>query len=192
MIVYRRRPGDVLAAVELGLRDLGLDHLYTHAYPLIGVISVAPGVTAWCDGRKLTCHHASGEITWPAADAEGAARRLAELAKSAEASPWTAPAQTVSPPSPMYSGSSAAGSAGAACPGCIMPATPAARDGTRPTSKAKIPATCGIRSSAPSRKPQMQIGAAETVVALLPGRKVARETGSYPRDPTTSPYRRLI
>jgi hypothetical protein len=83
---YRRRPGDVLAAVETGLRELGLDHLYIHAYPGIGVLSVAPGVTAWCDGRRLTCHHASGDLAWPAADALGAARQLAELAKNTQAS----------------------------------------------------------------------------------------------------------
>jgi hypothetical protein len=85
MNAYRQQPRDVLAAVELGLRELGLDHLYTHAYPLIGVLSVTAGITAWCDGRLLTCRHASGNITWPAADALGAARRLAELATSAEA-----------------------------------------------------------------------------------------------------------
>ena len=83
---YRRHPQVVLAAVESGLRELGLDHLYTHAYPAIGVISVAPGVTAWCDGRRLTCHHASGDLAWPAVDAAGAARQLAELAKSTGAS----------------------------------------------------------------------------------------------------------
>jgi hypothetical protein len=83
---YRRRPHDVLAAVETGLRELGLEHLYARAYPVIGVISVAPGVTAWCDGRWLTCHHASGDRTWPAADALGAARELAELVQGAEGS----------------------------------------------------------------------------------------------------------
>jgi hypothetical protein len=83
---YRRRPGDVLAAVETGLRELGLDRLYTRAYPVIGVISVAPGVTVWCDGRWLTCHHASGDLTWAAADALGAARELAELAQGSEGS----------------------------------------------------------------------------------------------------------
>jgi hypothetical protein len=35
--------------------------------------------------RLLTCRHPSGNITWPAADALGAARQLAELATSAEA-----------------------------------------------------------------------------------------------------------
>jgi hypothetical protein len=83
---YRRHPKTVLAAVESGLRELGLDHLYTHAYPMIGVISVARGVTAWCDGHRVTCHHASGDLTWPAVDAVETARQLAELAKTARAS----------------------------------------------------------------------------------------------------------
>ena len=77
---YRRRPGDVLAAVELGLRELGLTRLYLVACPLVGVLSVAAGVTAWCDGRTLRWRHAGQETIWPVADAAGAARRLAELA----------------------------------------------------------------------------------------------------------------
>jgi hypothetical protein len=40
---YRRRPADVLAAVEIVLRDLGLDRLYLRACRRVGVLSVAPG-----------------------------------------------------------------------------------------------------------------------------------------------------
>jgi hypothetical protein len=84
-MTYRRRPGDVLAVVELVLRDLGLTRLYMRACQSIGVISVAANLTAWTDGRTLTWRHAGEETTWPAADAEGAAKQLAELAKGTEA-----------------------------------------------------------------------------------------------------------
>jgi hypothetical protein len=79
---YRRRPGDVLAAVELGLRDLGLTHLYRQACPVVGVLSVAAGVTAWCDGQSLTWRHDGRDVRWSPADAPGAARALADLARS--------------------------------------------------------------------------------------------------------------
>lgn len=81
MPVYHRRPAAVLAAIEIGLRDLGLSHLYLSACSLVGVLSVAPGVTAWCDGRTLRWKHGDTEIRWPIADAQGAAEQLAELAQ---------------------------------------------------------------------------------------------------------------
>jgi hypothetical protein len=81
MPAYRRSPGAVLAAVAAGLDDLGLLHLYLSACPLIGVLSVAAGVTAWCDGRILRWRHAGTETRWPITDAAGAARELAELAR---------------------------------------------------------------------------------------------------------------
>jgi hypothetical protein len=59
----------------------GLTRLYLRACPLVGVLSVALGVTAWCDGRTLTWRYASEEVSWPVSDVEGAAQRLAELAK---------------------------------------------------------------------------------------------------------------
>jgi hypothetical protein len=80
---YRRRPGDVLAAVELGLRDLGLTRLYRQACPRVGVLSVALGVTAWCDGRVLCWRHGDRDVRWSPAGAAGAARALADLAQDA-------------------------------------------------------------------------------------------------------------
>jgi hypothetical protein len=82
---YQRRPGNVLAAVEIELRDRGLTRLYVRACPLIGVISVASGVTAWCDGRTLRWRYGDQETMWPVVDAVRAAEQLAELAKHAEA-----------------------------------------------------------------------------------------------------------
>jgi len=81
MPAYRRRPGGVLAAVEAGLRDLGLSRLYVAACPVVGVLSVAAGVTAWCDGRTLSWRQAGEWVTWPIADAQGAAEQLAQLAE---------------------------------------------------------------------------------------------------------------
>lgn len=81
--IYRRHPATVLTAVVLGLRDLKLDHLYALAFPDIGVLSVAYGVTAWCDGRTLTWHQDGEPVDWPIADALGAAEQLAALAQQA-------------------------------------------------------------------------------------------------------------
>jgi hypothetical protein len=80
---YRRPPRNVLAAVESGLRNLGVSRLYGSACPLVGVLPVARGVTAWCDGRTLRWSHGGTETRWPIADAQGAAEQLAELAKVA-------------------------------------------------------------------------------------------------------------
>lgn len=35
-----------------------------------------PAASVWCNGRIFRWATADGEVTWPAADAEGAARRL--------------------------------------------------------------------------------------------------------------------
>lgn len=77
---YRRKPHAVLSAVESGLRDLGVDHLYGAACADVGVLSVAYGVTAWCNGRTLCWTHGGTETRWPIADAMGAAAQLAGLA----------------------------------------------------------------------------------------------------------------
>jgi hypothetical protein len=84
---YRRHPRTVLAAVAAGLDELGLSRLYLSACPLIGVLSVAYGVTVWCDGRILRWSHSGTETRWPVADATGAADQLATLARGAEVAP---------------------------------------------------------------------------------------------------------
>ena len=80
VLVSHRRPGDVLAAVEIVLRDLGLTQLYRSSGRTVGLLSVAPGVTAWCDGSAIKWRHMGGQTTWTATDPEGAAHRLAKLA----------------------------------------------------------------------------------------------------------------
>lgn len=82
MPVYTRSPGAVLAAIEVGLRDLGLSRLYLSACSLVGVLSVAHGVTAWCDGYTLRWTYGGIVTRWPIADAQGAAQQLAELARN--------------------------------------------------------------------------------------------------------------
>ncbi|HEY2579124.1 MAG TPA: hypothetical protein VGI74_22680 [Streptosporangiaceae bacterium] len=79
--VYRRPPADVLAAVEIVLRDLGFTRLYRCVDPRIGVgvLSVACGVTAWCDGRTVEWWHSGEDARWSAADPGGAAQQLAKL-----------------------------------------------------------------------------------------------------------------
>ena len=84
---YRRHPGDVLAAVELGLRDLGITRLYRQACPYVAVLSVALGVTAWCDGHTLSWHHGGRDVQWSPADAAGAAQALAGLAHDIDSTP---------------------------------------------------------------------------------------------------------
>jgi hypothetical protein len=78
---YRRHPTDVIAAIAAGLRERGLTRLYLSGCPLIGVLSVAPGLTVWCDGRTLTWRHAGTQTRWPITDTAGAAQELAGLAQ---------------------------------------------------------------------------------------------------------------
>lgn len=58
----------------------GITRLTGSACDLIGVLSIASGVTAWTNGRVLWWRVNGEETSWPAADAEGAAARLAEQA----------------------------------------------------------------------------------------------------------------
>ena len=74
----RQRPAEALEALAGQLRQHGLTHLYGTSSRLFGVLSVREGVTVWTNGRVLWWRAADDETTWPAADAPGAARRLAE------------------------------------------------------------------------------------------------------------------
>ncbi|HEY1919995.1 MAG TPA: hypothetical protein VGH27_30860 [Streptosporangiaceae bacterium] len=59
----------------------GFTRLYWSACALLAVLSVTGGLTVWCDGVQL-CWRRDGITTrWPAGDTEGAATRLAELAR---------------------------------------------------------------------------------------------------------------
>lgn len=69
----------MLEALADQLRERGRTHLYTASCRLLGVLSVSAGLTVWSNGRVLWWRAGDDETTWPAADAPGAARLLAEL-----------------------------------------------------------------------------------------------------------------
>ncbi len=81
IVTSYRRPDDVLAAVEIALRDAGLDRLYRASSPSRAVLSVSAGLTAWCDGHTVMWRHDGQAVTWTAADPLGAAHQLAEVAQ---------------------------------------------------------------------------------------------------------------
>ncbi len=74
------RPVDVLHTLANLLRKRGITRLYRSASAMFGVLSVAYGVSVWCDGRHLWWHRDGQRTTWPANDPDGAARLLADLA----------------------------------------------------------------------------------------------------------------
>ena len=74
-------PASVAAAVADLLAGYGLARIYTAACQLIAVISVSAGLTAWTNGRQVWITHGGQRETWPAARAQAAAARLAELAR---------------------------------------------------------------------------------------------------------------
>lgn len=76
----RQRPAAALRALAAQLRAQGITQLYGSACALLGVLSVAYGLTVWTNGRLLWWQTGSNEATWPAADPEGAARALTALA----------------------------------------------------------------------------------------------------------------
>jgi hypothetical protein len=82
----RQRPAEALAMLAGLLRERGLTHLYAASCRMFGVLSVAREVTVWTNGRVLWWRAGPDEITWPAADAPGAAKRLAELAAAGDLS----------------------------------------------------------------------------------------------------------
>jgi hypothetical protein len=78
----RLRPADVLRALADLLRVAGITRLYGSACTIIGVLSVAYGLTVWTDGRRLWWDRDGSQATWPAADPDGAARILATLTRN--------------------------------------------------------------------------------------------------------------
>jgi hypothetical protein len=72
----RQRPAEVLDALASQLAQRGIGDLIGRSCERIGVLSL-PAVTVWTNGRVLWWRTTDGDMTWPAADASGAARRLA-------------------------------------------------------------------------------------------------------------------
>jgi hypothetical protein len=75
------RPADVIRDLVTLLRGHGVTRLYWSACALLAVLSVTPTLTVWCDGSSLRWQHAGTGTTWPADDTDGAAARLARLAR---------------------------------------------------------------------------------------------------------------
>jgi hypothetical protein len=68
----RQRPAEALETLAGQIRDPA-GSAWSH---VLGVLSL-PAVSIWTNGRVLWWRAGDGEMTWPAADTEGAARRLA-------------------------------------------------------------------------------------------------------------------
>jgi hypothetical protein len=72
---------ELLARLVAELEQHGIRVLDARAFPTAGVLRASPGLTVWCYGHLLRWQDSGEEIIWPAADAYGAARRLADLAR---------------------------------------------------------------------------------------------------------------
>jgi hypothetical protein len=74
-------PARIAAVLAALLARHGLTRIYTAACSVIAVISITTGLTAWTNGRQLWVTLGGQRETWPAADTETAAARLAALAR---------------------------------------------------------------------------------------------------------------
>jgi hypothetical protein len=63
-------------AGELEQRDVAVSAM--RAYPSVGLLLLTCGVVVWCYARMLSWRLDGQMTTWPAADAYGAARKLAD------------------------------------------------------------------------------------------------------------------
>lgn len=70
---------ELLACLIAELDQQQVNVLDARAFPTAGLLCVTDDLTVWCYGNLLRWRHEGRDLTWPAADAYGAARRLAEL-----------------------------------------------------------------------------------------------------------------
>jgi hypothetical protein len=82
----RLRPANVIHALADLLRADGITRLYGNACTMLGVLSIADGLTVWTDGRRLWWDRDGHQVSWPAADPDGAARHLVALARDQQRS----------------------------------------------------------------------------------------------------------
>jgi hypothetical protein len=61
----------------------GITGIYTATATKLAVISVTAELTVWTNGHQVWCTHHGQRLTWPAADIETAATRIAALAHPA-------------------------------------------------------------------------------------------------------------
>ncbi|MGH3155404.1 MAG: hypothetical protein ACRDNF_02335 [Streptosporangiaceae bacterium] len=66
-------------AHELGQHDVQVSAV--RAYPTVGLLLLPCGIAVWCYARMLSWQNDGQTMTWPAADAYGAARRLAQTVR---------------------------------------------------------------------------------------------------------------
>ena len=79
-------PARAAADLTRALAGHGITGIYTAAAEKFAVISVTADLTVWTNGHLLWCTHHGQRHTWPAADTETAASRLAALARPLRAS----------------------------------------------------------------------------------------------------------
>jgi hypothetical protein len=72
----RQRPAEALEALARQIPERG--RFYVVSDGVLAVLSM-PAVSVWTNGRLFWWRDGDGGTAWPAADALGAARRLAEL-----------------------------------------------------------------------------------------------------------------
>jgi hypothetical protein len=70
----RQRPAEALEALAAQIPEPG--RFYVVSDGMLAVLSLS-SATIWCNGRAYWWATPDGEVTWPAADSPGAARRLA-------------------------------------------------------------------------------------------------------------------
>jgi hypothetical protein len=73
-------PASVARALDAMLRERGIRRIYSAACAVFGVVSVTADLTVWTNGLVLLWHVNGIPDTYPAADVQGAAERLAALA----------------------------------------------------------------------------------------------------------------
>jgi hypothetical protein len=81
-VAPRQRPAAALHALAAQLRERGIRNLYGASDRRLGVLSL-PGVSVWTNGQVLWWQAGDDATTWPAADPDGAAKRLAENKRTA-------------------------------------------------------------------------------------------------------------
>jgi len=83
----KRDVRELLSDLVDQLREHGVEVLDGRAYRSVGLLIMPGGLPIWCYGWLLRWKVEGEEVTWPAADAYGAARRLAELVHERPAGP---------------------------------------------------------------------------------------------------------
>ena len=76
-------PARADADLTRALTRQGITGIYTATATKFAVISVTAELTVWTNGHQVWCTHHGQRLTWPAADIETAATRIAALAHPA-------------------------------------------------------------------------------------------------------------